>query len=190
MRPATNRWIVSAIWLGLMFQIVCARAARLEFAGQAITIAGRLTPGDETRFARMAGLQGPGRVSFVYLAGDGGDVSVATAIARRIRADGLTTVADASRFLCVDACVAMFIAGARRLYLHAPSVSGPAGVRDFRGIGFAARGEGASELAAALTELGAARSVPLIGRAKTGEIYRISGDEALATGVATAVTPK
>lgn len=162
MRTTTNRWIITGIALALSCPAISASAARFEFVGEATAIVGRLTPVDEARFARLAESQGPGRVAFIYLASDGGDLSAAAMIARQIRAERMTTVVDAARFPCLDASVTIFVSGARRLYLHAPTSGGSASPGEFRGLGFAVHGGAAGDLAAAMTEFGATKSAALI----------------------------
>jgi len=184
-------WIGPCLSLFLTASGGQATASQLTFVGQAIAIVGSLGRGDEAKFARMLARQLPGRIAFVYLASGGGDIEVARDIARSVRAAGLTTVVDASRYPCVGPCVAIFAAGARRVYLHAPASGGNIGARGFRGLGFVA-GEtsGNGALVALLEELGAPRAARLAEAVPANGVYRFSGADALAAGLATALTPE
>jgi len=188
MRPVRKRWIGLCGWLFVAPLGAPAAAGQLTFVGQAIAIVGDLSRGDETKFSQMLTVQTPGRVAFVYLASGGGDIAIAGEIGRRIRAARLTTVVDAARYPCIGACVAVFLAGARRLYMRAPAISEDVDARGFRGLGFVQGAAGdTAALVALFEEFGVPRAKRLIETAPANAVYRLSGADALANGLATAL---
>ena len=76
-RTTTNRWIIAGNRAGAVVPGYFRVRGPVRVRRTATAIVGRLTPGDEARFARLAESQGPGRVAFIYLASDGGDLSAA-----------------------------------------------------------------------------------------------------------------
>jgi hypothetical protein len=104
----------------LIVQLACLLAASAASAGQiaavdgkvpAISIGGRIEPGDEKTFHSLVGAA-PN--ALIVLAGPGGNVGAALAIGYEIRARGLKTFVPARGF-CASSCALIWLAGTTRL---------------------------------------------------------------------------
>lgn len=108
-------------WITLVIvQLACLLAASAASAGQvaaidgkvpAISIGGRIEPGDEKTFH---GLVGATPNALIVLAGPGGNVAAALTIGYEIRARGLKTFVPARSF-CASSCALIWLAGTTRL---------------------------------------------------------------------------
>jgi hypothetical protein len=188
------------IWVGaaaLALFATQALASQMVVVGHGIAIGGALHPGDEYTFHDLLAAQPPGKIAVVFLASGGGSVLAAHEIGLQIRAAGLSTVVDAARFPCASACTAIFLAGAKRYYLHSPAVSGVVTAKQYHGLGFhqgsvhpgPAGANGTAAMISICYEFGVPKAADLMDKAPMEEIYQLSGRDALALGVATALTP-
>ena len=184
----------------LVILCVPARPAEIDRRGATITLAGAIVGGDEFKFRDMLKAAGGGAVEIVNLNSDGGDIAPAGEIGRLIRTRRLATLVDGMRAKCASACTVIFAGGVRRYYINAETLSeGPMSNSNFIGLGFH---DGNSQLALAKNkysgrasaqmigffyEFGIPRAAALVTKAPPEQLYRISGQTALAIGIATAL---
>jgi hypothetical protein len=175
----------------------CASASEIVIVGRGIVIGGTLNPGDQYKFRDLLAEQKPGSIGVVFLASGGGSVQAAHEIGQQIRSAGLSTVVDAARFPCASACTAVFLAGAKRIYIHPPSFSGVVPPKQYHGLGFhqgsvhfgVDGGSGTAAMISICYEFGVPKAAALMDKAPMEQIYQLSGADALATGVATSLMP-
>jgi hypothetical protein len=172
-------------------------ACEMSMAGTELWLKGHIVPGDQIKFHELIDNVGPGRISTVHLNSPGGDIYSAGEIARLIRTAGLTTVVDASRHMCASSCTIIFAGGVKRVYLHAERVGGLTTGRGFKGLGFhegaysgalgagTFSGEATALMVSLYHELGVPNAAQLVDNAPPSAIYGLSGQRAMALGIAT-----
>lgn len=176
-----------------------ADAAEMSINGSVLSIQGEIRPGDQYRFKDLLAGAAPSSVAYVDLVSGGGSIEAAAEIGRQIRAAGLTTVVDGSKERCASSCGLIFLSGARRIYLNAGAASGVTGLQGFHGLGFHQgsdaithnySADGTAQQIAVCHEFGSPQAAALVAKASPVEIYGLSGETALAMGIATALTMK
>jgi hypothetical protein len=176
-----------------------ATAMDLQGRGDIIFLGGSIKPGDAIQFAQFVKNAPKGSYHGVYLASGGGFVLEAVEIGRIIRQEGLATIVDAGHAVCASACTAIFASGTKRVYLNAMNIADGLPKKACAGLGFH-NGSTANSLDAnhysgqasalmidAFYEFGVPRAAELITKAQPNEIYQLSGQTALAIGIATSV---
>ncbi len=171
------------------------QAMEISRSGTTLNVSGVIYAGDDLAF-RDAVAQAPTRA--VRLNSPGGFVTTAGEIGRIIREKNLTTVVDASRAECVSACTLLFASGTTRLYINADRLSeGTMSFGGFTGLGYhegstamsldanGYSGEGTAEMIDYYYEFGSSRAADLITKAPPNRLYRVSGQTAVAMGLAT-----
>jgi hypothetical protein len=183
------------------FALVATPASALDFSmrGGAVSISGPVKLGDNAKFEEF--MRGPGASARVfYVTSTGGTIGVALDIARLIRRRGGATVAD-GRQVCESACTILFAGGSSRHYVNTGGLQdrlgGARGGLGFHeannsnadGRGRQYSGRGSQAMANAYYELGVGSAASLMVKANDRQMYRISGQTALSTGIATSLSP-
>jgi hypothetical protein len=174
-----------------------ASAMEIVARGDTIFLGGSIKPGDSIEFSNFVKKAQKGTYKNVYLASGGGFISEAIDIGRTIRQEGLSTIVDASKSFCASACTAIFASGVKRIYMNAMAIPDGMPKKGCAGLGFH-DGSNASSLAAnhysggasammidAYYEFGVPRAAEVISKAPPDNIFLLSGQTALALGIAT-----
>lgn len=182
---------------------ICATpASALEFSmrGNAVVISGPVRMGDNVRFDEFMAQPAAANARVFILNSPGGTIGIALHIAREIRKRRGTTVAD-GRTTCESACTVMFAGGVSRHYINTAGLQdrlgGTRGGLGFHegnnansdGRGRQYSGQASQAMANAYAEMGMRSAASLMVKASDREMYRISGQTALSTGVATSLSP-
>ncbi|MGL4239844.1 MAG: hypothetical protein ACRCTI_01900 [Beijerinckiaceae bacterium] len=189
--------IAAALFAGL-----ATPAAALEFSlrGNAVYISGSVVLGDNAKFEEFMGRPAAANARIFYLNSGGGSLGNALDIARLIRKRGGATVVD-GRSRCESACTVIFAGGTSRHYVNSGGLEDRLGGKvgglgyhegnnanaDGRGRTYSGRASQAS--INALYEMGSGSAAQFVTRAGHNGMYRISGQTALANGVATSLSP-
>ena len=193
------------IFIALAF-CLCAAApvAPLEFSrsGNRVLISGFVKVNDENEFERFMAANGNSSATQAVLNSGGGSVNSAIEIARYFRSHGMSTYVDGRSGHCESACTILFGGGVQRYYVNtqgmASGVQGAGGT----GLGFhqattslsqqpgGFSGAGTAMVVGAYYEMGIGNASTLADRAPPNKIYRLSGEEALKLGIATALGVK
>lgn len=183
------------------FGAVPARAIEITRQGDAVLLSGVIGPGDADVLREWLENEGPASGRTLWLSSPGGSIGAARDMGRLLRREGWTTVVDAARFRCLSACTILFSAGVRRHYLGTQRLR--IGVQPpvaSWGLGYHQGTEDASRQLAgfsgmatvavigAYVELGTPFAAALPDRAPPDRLYVLSGEEALARGIATSLT--
>jgi hypothetical protein len=177
-------------------------AAALDFAlrGGAVHISGPVKLGDNSRFDEFMQQPGAAAARVFHLNSPGGTIGVALHIAREIRKRGGATVVS-GRNVCESACTVMFAGGASRHYINTAGLqdrlNGARGGLGFHegnnanadGRGRQYSGGATAAMINAYYELGARGAAQFATKAGFNGMYRISGETALSSGLATSLSP-
>mgnify|MGYP001788763638 CR=1 FL=1 len=121
-----------------------------------------------------------------------------TSLCRAIRNGGISTVVDGATAICASACTGLFVAGASRHYINSCSIAD--GQQKARGLGFHEgnslgktgqrdySGGTTSEMINICYEMGVSGASSIATKAGFNGMYYISGQTAIATGVATSLS--
>ena len=180
--------------------VVPAWSVEITRRGDAVLLSGVIRAGDEAVLREWLEGDSPAGARVVWLASPGGSVGAAREMARLLRREGWTTVVDAARMRCMSACTILFSAGVKRHYLGTGRLrSGVLGPQESRGLGYhqgtedlASQPAGFSGMATvavigAFYELGTPAAASLPDLAPPDRLYVLSGEEALARGIATSL---
>jgi hypothetical protein len=182
--------------------IHAAPAVALDFSmrGEAVVISGPVKLGDNVRFDEFMAQPAARNARVFILNSPGGTIGIALHIAREIRKRRGATVAD-GRTACESACTVMFAGGASRHYINTTGLQdrlggtrGGLGFHEGNNANQDGRGRqysgGASQaMANAYYEMGIGSAAGLMVKANDRQMYRISGQTAVATGIATSLAP-
>ena len=185
--------------LATISSISSSQAMELSRSGNNVYLTGSIKPGDQISFIDFINLPQNASDKNVYLNSGGGSVIAAIDIARHIRSKHLSTVVDGRIGRCSSACTALFGSGVHRHYVNSGNVRD--GVQDFggSGLGFHQAKSGLSGANASFSgagtgmiigiyhEMGIGNASDLADRAPPDRIYRLSGQTALAMGIATSL---
>ena len=174
-----------------------APALEMSRSGDRIILSGRIRVNDDNEFTRFIEAN-PG-AKLAVLNSNGGSVNSAIEIARYFRSHGMSTYVDGRSGHCESACTILFGGGVQRYYVNtqgmASGVQGSSGT----GLGFhqattslsqqpgGFSGAGTAMVIGAYYEMGIGNASTLADRAPPNKIYRLSGEEALKLGIATAL---
>lgn len=178
-----------------------AAALRFRLNGTTLFLSGAIELGDPGRLEQFLADRGNPKITTVVLNSPGGWLVNATEIARILRRMQVTTVVDARTAICASACTVLFAAGVRRHYINSEGVREGVFERHVTGLGFhqasntrdnervamRSAGAGTGTLVAAYHEFGVGRAGELAMRASGKALFRINGQTALETGVATSL---
>jgi hypothetical protein len=192
----------------LGFSAVClilsagSPASALEFSlrGNAVSISGPVKLGDNAKFEQFMAQPGAANARVFQLSSPGGSIGVALDIARIIRRRGGVTVVD-GRSACESACTILFAGGTSRHYVNTGGLQDRLGGArgglgyhegnnsnsDGRGVQYSGRGSQAMNNA--YYELGSSGAGQFMVKAGFRQMYRISGQTALSSGLATSLSP-
>ncbi len=185
----------------MLFAAACPAQA-LEFAvrGNSMTLSGPIRLGDNARFEEIMASPAGAGVRIFRLNSNGGTIGVALDIARTIRRRGGATVAD-GKLACESACTIIFAGGATRHYINTGGLEdrldgrrGGLGYHEGNnanadGRGRQYSGRGSQSMINALYELGSGGASAFVTKAGFQQMYRISGQTALSSGIATSLSP-
>jgi hypothetical protein len=189
--------VVSA---GLMTAAMPAHALEFSLRGNAVVISGPVKLGDNVRFDEFMAQPAAQNARVFILNSTGGTIGIALHIAREIRKRRGATVAD-GRTTCESACTVMFAGGVSRHYVNTGGLQdrlggarGGLGFHEGNNANSDGRGRqysgGASQaMANAYYEMGIGTAAGLMVKANDRQMYRISGQTALSTGIATSLSP-
>ena len=176
-----------------------ASAMEIVAKGDIIFLGGAIRPGDSVQFAAFIKQAPKGAYHSVYLASGGGFITEAIDIGRIIRQEGLATIVDANKSLCASACTAIFASGIKRVYLNAMTIADGRPMKNCVGLGFHDGSNASSRdpnhysgMASALMidayyEFGVPNAAALLTKASPDKIFLLSGQTALALGIATSL---
>jgi hypothetical protein len=184
------------------FGLAATPATALDFSmrGDAVAISGPVKLGDNVRFDEFMALPAARNARVFILNSPGGTIGVALHVAREIRKRRGATVAD-GRTTCESACTVMFAGGVSRHYINAMGLQdrlggarGGLGFHEGNNANPDGRGRrysgGASQaMANAYYEMGIGSAASLMVKANDRQMYRISGQTALSSGIATSLSP-
>ena len=200
MSPAWNslRAVCGAGLFAALTLLGAAPAAAADFtvSGKVLVLSGPILREEWNRFRYALEREGEGAVSLVVLRSPGGDINSAGEIGRIIRAHRLTTLVDGASSACLSACTIVFAGGAQRIYLNPPGAGGLTTSHQVRGLGFHqghtgryadayTNGGPSTMVKFFFNEFGVPAAADLVDKAPPDAIYLLSGQEALARGVAT-----
>jgi hypothetical protein len=166
----------------------------------AVHISGPVRLGDNVRFDEFMRQPGAANAWVFHLDGPGGAIGIALHIAREIRKRGGATVASGRGF-CESACTVMFAGGATRHYVDTAGLqdrlNGARGGLGFHegnnanadGRGRQYSGGATAAMINAYYELGTRGAAQFATKAGYKGMYRISGETALSSGIATSLSP-
>jgi hypothetical protein len=176
-----------------------AGAIDLSQKGQSAFLSGPINDGDEFKLRDFLASEQGRQIKVIFLNSPGGRIIVTKEMARHIRNAGLTTVVDAAKSRCNSACTGLFTAGIRRLYINAGGIADGIGGRDV-GLGFheansiqangsrGYSGVGVGQMNNIYYEMGVPGAARLVTQATFNKMFKISGQTALSSGIATALS--
>ena len=191
--------LVASLSCAAFLTVTPVQALEFSQRGAVATISGPVKLGDNARFEAFMARPEAASIRTFYLNSGGGSLGVALDIARLIKRKGLATVAD-GRSRCESACTVIFAGGASRHYINTGGLEDRLGGKvgglgyheannanaDGRGTQYS--GRGSQTMINAYYELGARGAPQFATRAGFRQMYRISGQTALQSGLATALT--
>lgn len=195
--------MVLRIILGAMLiAFIGSPASALEFSlrGTTVMISGPVKLGDNARFDEFMAQPAAANARVFVVNSPGGAIGVALHIARQIRRRGGTTVAD-GRSQCESACTVMFAGGVNRHYINTAGLQdrlgGARGGLGFHegnnanadGRGRQYSGGATAAMINAYYELGIGGAAQFATKAGHNGMYRLSGQTALSSGIATSLSP-
>jgi len=176
-----------------------ASAMELVAKGDMIFLVGEIKPGDSITFTHFVAQAPKGTYHYVYLASGGGFIVEAVDIGRVIRREGMATIVDASRSMCASACTAIFASGTQRFYLNSKAIADGKPTKGHVGLGFHDgssslslegnhySGDASALMINAYYEFGVPKAADVITKASPDGIFVLSGQTALALGIATSL---
>jgi len=198
MRSRLSRSIVcAAVAIASAAHLSSATPCELSLEGRLIALRGHILLGDQYKFRDFLERIRARQISGVSLDSPGGSITAAGEIGRIIRAEGLTTIVDASRTICASSCTILFTSGIKRVYLHAPGAGGLLRQAGLRGLGFHQgslpgqysgshySGPGTAQMMGWYEEFGVPAAATLVDKAPPEAIYGLTGPLALSLGIAT-----
>jgi hypothetical protein len=188
--------------LALVVVVTATPASALDFSirGNSVVISGPVKLGDNVRFDEFMAQPAAQNARVFVLNSGGGTIGIALYIAREIRKRRGATVAD-GRTACESACTVMFAGGVSRHYINAGGLQdrlgGARGGLGFHegnnansdGRGRQYSGRASQAMANAYAEMGVGSAASLMVKANDRQMYRISGQTALSSGIATSLSP-
>jgi hypothetical protein len=194
--------MMKSVIAGLALACAAVPASALEFSlrGSAVVISGPVRMGDNVRFDEFMAQPAARSARIFVLNSPGGTIGIALHIAREIRKRRGTTVAD-GRTSCESACTVMFAGGVNRHYINASGLQdrlggargglgfheGNNGNSDGRGRQYS--GGASQAMSNAYYEMGIGAASGFMVKANDRQMYRISGQTALSSGIATSLSP-
>lgn len=175
-----------------------AMAADIVQRGQVATISGRIDNGDQFVLRDLLASPQGKQIRVIYLNSPGGSIFPMKEMARSIRNGGISTVVDGSTSICSSACTGLFVAGVSRHYINSGSIAD--GQQKARGLGFHEgntlgrtgqrdySGGATAEMINIYYEMGVSSASGFATKAGFNGMYYISGQTAIATGVATSLS--
>ena len=177
-------------------------AQALEFAvrGNAVFLSGVVKLGDNVKYDAFMANAPAANARVFHLDSPGGTIGIALHIARDIRRRGGATVVD-GRKACESACTLMFAGGATRHYVNTASLpdrlGGARGGLGFHegnnanadGRGRQYSGGATAAMVNGYYEMGVGNAAQFATKAGHTGMYRVSGASALASGIATSLSP-
>jgi hypothetical protein len=188
------------ICISVLITSLAVPASALEFSlrGSTVVMSGPVKPGDGVKFEEFMRQADAANARTFVLNSNGGSIGNAMIIARYIRRNSGTTVAD-GKTVCESACTVIFAAGTRRHYINAGNLQDRlAGARgglgyhegnnaNADGRGVQQSGQATASMINAYYEFGASSASQFATKAGFKGMYRISGKTALSNGIATSL---
>lgn len=175
-----------------------AQAIELSQKGAVAFLSGSINDGDQFKLRDfLASPQGQ-QIRVIYLDSTGGRILEAKEMARHIRNANIATAVDARKSRCFSACTGLFTAGVQRHYVNASAVADGEGGRDV-GLGFhegnvlqrdgkrGYSGYGTSEMVNIYYEMRVPGAAQLITRSTFRNMFKVSAQTAMSTGIATSL---
>jgi hypothetical protein len=177
-----------------------SHAITLAQKGGSIYLTGAIKPGDHIKLRDFL-LSAAPQPRVLYLHSPGGKTYEASVMARSIRAAGLITAIDGSKY-CRSACPGLFAAGVKRHYFNSNGISDHQGPKTERGLGYHEghdggvtgkglrySGDATRQMINTFYEQGSPGALDFITKAPPNGMFYLSGPTALAHGLATSLSP-